>query len=64
MSDKPEPRTLRELYIYTEGEFEAINQKLDAIYDKMKLVFLIGGFAGSIFSAIVIGLLKLVGFIN
>jgi hypothetical protein len=46
------PKNTRELYFYMKGEFDTINSKF-------KLVFWIGGISGSIFSAIVLGLFKL-----
>jgi hypothetical protein len=60
-----EPRTVRELYIYVKGEFEGMHTKIESIKDeikfKMKMVLLIGGMAGSIFSGIIFGVLKLLG---
>ncbi len=52
-----EPKTIRELYFYMQGEFETINSKL-------KLVFWVGGLAGMIFSGIIVGFFKLIKWIK
>jgi hypothetical protein len=54
MPNGTEPKNTRELYFYIKGEFEVINNKL-------KLVFWIGGLSGTIFSGIVIGIVKVLG---
>jgi len=49
-----EPKTVRELYFWMKGEFDTINSKL-------RLVFLIGGIAGSVFGSLVILIFKFFG---
>jgi hypothetical protein len=48
------PKNTRELFFYMKGEFDKIN-------DRLKLVFWIGGLAGTIFTSLTIALFKIFG---
>jgi len=58
------PSTVKELYYYMKGEFENIDTKFENMNMKLKLVFWIGGFAGTLFSGIVITIFKVVKWIK
>jgi len=56
-----EPKTIRELYFYIQGEFKAIREELQ---NARKITFWIGGIAGGIVTGLIIGLFKLLGVIK
>lgn len=53
-----EPKTIRELYFYIQGEFKTIREDLQ---NTRRIVFWIGGIAGSIATGVILGLFKILG---
>ena len=55
------PKNTRELYFFVHGEFKSLNAKLD---DIKKTTFWIGGLAGTVFGAMIIGIFKIIKWIR
>ena len=55
------PRTIRELYFFVEGEFETLKSEIKNL---RKITFWIASVTGSIITGIIIGILKLSGWIK